>query len=81
MTDPIYQTDALIAEDIEAYLEQHRLPRNPLRLLGYTSVGCFPCTRPTGSGEDARAGRWWRLAAKTECGLHDPFASDRTGEG
>ena len=24
MSDPIYRTDALIADDIEAYLEQHQ---------------------------------------------------------
>jgi phosphoadenosine phosphosulfate reductase len=42
---------------------------NPLMQLGYTSVGCAPCTRAPGPGEDARAGRW-AGRAKTECGIH-----------
>ena len=37
MTDPIYQTDALIAEDIEAYLEQHQ-KKSMLRFITCGSV-------------------------------------------
>lgn len=37
MTDPIYQTDALIAEDIEAYLEQHQ-NKSMLRFITCGSV-------------------------------------------
>jgi phosphoadenosine phosphosulfate reductase len=36
---------------------------------GYTSIGCWPCTRAVLAGEDERAGRWSGFA-KTECGLH-----------
>jgi phosphoadenosine phosphosulfate reductase len=36
---------------------------------GYASIGCVPCTRAIGAGEDLRAGRWPGLG-KTECGLH-----------
>ena len=59
------------ADDIQAYFAQHDLPRHPLVAQGYPSIGCSPCTRPVGEGEDARAGRWsgWD---KTECGIHKP---------
>jgi phosphoadenosine phosphosulfate reductase len=36
---------------------------------GYASIGCYPCTRAVGAGEDERAGRW-DGAGKTECGIH-----------
>ena len=45
------------------------IPYNPLHDQGYPSVGCWPCTRPIGIGEDERAGRW-SGTVKTECGLH-----------
>jgi phosphoadenosine phosphosulfate reductase len=48
--------------------EQH-VPYNPLHDEGYTSIGCWPCTRAVQIGEDERAGRWSGFA-KTECGLH-----------
>lgn len=47
------------------------LPRHPLEAAGYRSIGCWPCTRPVGPDEPARAGRW-AGAAKTECGIHLP---------
>ena len=56
-------------EDVTDYAETHEVLLNPLRQLGYTSIGCEPCTRPTADGEDPRAGRW-AGTAKTECGLH-----------
>jgi phosphoadenosine phosphosulfate reductase len=55
--------------DVEGYVAEHRVPVNPLRELGFASIGCAPCTRPVGPGEDARAGRWAGLG-KTECGIH-----------
>ena len=42
---------------------------NPLLYQGYTSIGCWPQTRPVGEGEGERSGRWSGLE-KTECGLH-----------
>lgn len=45
------------------------VPYNPLHDQGYTSIGCWPCTRAVAFGEDERAGRW-SGSAKTECGLH-----------
>ena len=47
----------------------HQLRENPFVAYGYLSIGCFPCTRPVRSGEDARAGRW-SGRQKTECGIH-----------
>ena len=59
------------AERVSAYIAEHDLPRHPLVERGYPSIGCSPCTRPVGEGEDARAGRWsgWD---KVECGIHKP---------
>ena len=57
--------------DLDAYFEEHDLPRHPLEALGYPSVGCSPCTSTVLPGEDARAGRW-RGWDKTECGIHSP---------
>ncbi|HXW41062.1 MAG TPA: phosphoadenylyl-sulfate reductase [Xanthobacteraceae bacterium] len=45
------------------------LPRHPLQALGFSSVGCVPCTHRPAAGEDARAGRWSGLA-RSECGIH-----------
>jgi phosphoadenosine phosphosulfate reductase len=56
-------------EQVEAYVAEHGVLVNPLRELGFTSIGCAPCTRPVAEGEDPRAGRW-AGSAKTECGLH-----------
>lgn len=55
--------------DVEAYAQRYGVLMNPLRQLGYPSIGCAPCTRPVAEGEDPRAGRW-AGTAKTECGLH-----------
>lgn len=54
---------------VEEYLAAHEVPSHPLLERGYTSIGCWPCTRPTVAGEPERAGRW-SGTAKTECGLH-----------
>jgi phosphoadenosine phosphosulfate reductase len=51
------------------YALRHGLTVNPLLNDGYPSIGCEPCTRRVGAGEDARAGRWSGVD-KTECGLH-----------
>ncbi|AEE46243.1 phosphoadenylyl-sulfate reductase [Cellulomonas fimi] len=56
-------------DDLEAYVAEHHVVLNPLRQIGYTSIGCAPCTRATAPGEDPRAGRW-SGTSKTECGLH-----------
>jgi phosphoadenosine phosphosulfate reductase len=56
-------------EQVAAYVAEHHVLVNPLRQIGYTSIGCAPCTRPVATGEDPRSGRWAGLA-KTECGIH-----------
>lgn len=56
-------------EDTAAYFRTHDLPAHPLQAQGYPSIGCAPCTRAVGSGEDPRAGRW-AGQEKTECGIH-----------
>lgn len=54
---------------VARYLIAHDVPHHPLLDQGYTSIGCWPCTRRTQPGEDERAGRWSETT-KTECGLH-----------
>lgn len=58
-------------DDLEAYFEEHDLPRHPLETQGYLSIGCEPCTSKVLPGEDPRAGRW-RGWDKVECGIHTP---------
>jgi phosphoadenosine phosphosulfate reductase len=53
------------------YIREHRVPYHSLYDLGYTSIGCAPCTRATQPGEDERAGRWWWESGESkECGMH-----------
>ncbi len=56
---------------IVQYLKSHNLPRHPLGLKGYVSIGCEPCTKKVSTDEldSERDGRWSGLN-KTECGLH-----------
>ena len=62
-------------DQIDAYVEQHAVPTNPLHKRGYPSIGCEPCTRAIKPGEPERAGRWWwENDEKRECGLHVPEA-------
>jgi phosphoadenosine phosphosulfate reductase len=56
-------------QHVEDYAAQHGLPDHPLADRDYTSIGCWPCTRASSSGEDGRSGRWVG-SEKTECGLH-----------
>jgi phosphoadenosine phosphosulfate reductase len=51
------------------FIAKHDVPYNPLHDAGYPSIGCWPCTRAVGEGEDERAGRWSGTQEK-ECGLH-----------
>ncbi len=56
-------------KDIWKLITTENIPYNPLHDQGYTSIGCWPCTRAVMFGEDERAGRW-SGSAKKECGLH-----------
>ena len=58
---------------VEEYIEEHKVPTNPLHRKNYPSIGCAPCTRAIQEGEDIRAGRWWwENPDHKECGLHRP---------
>lgn len=53
------------------YVRSHGVPYNKLHDNGFPSIGCQPCTRAVGAGEDIRAGRWWwENPEQRECGLH-----------
>ncbi len=54
---------------IDACIADYAIMENPLKDLGYRSIGCEPCTRPVDEHEDDRAGRW-QGRTKVECGLH-----------
>jgi phosphoadenosine phosphosulfate reductase len=56
-------------KDVWAFVYKNEVPYNKLHDQSYPSIGCWPCTRPVGEGEDERAGRW-SGTAKKECGLH-----------
>ena len=58
-------------EEVWDYVRANDVPTHPLYERGYTSIGCAPCTRAIGPGEEARAGRWWwESNAPKECGIH-----------
>lgn len=58
-------------EDVWNYINENNIPYNKLHDKGFPSIGCQPCTRAVGPGEDIRAGRWWwELPEQKECGLH-----------
>jgi phosphoadenosine phosphosulfate reductase len=57
-------------EQILRFIEENKIPYNPLHDKGFISIGCAPCTRAIHPGEDPRAGRWWWEESKKECGLH-----------
>ncbi|MGD9719997.1 MAG: phosphoadenylyl-sulfate reductase [Pirellulales bacterium] len=56
-------------KDVWKLITEQKIPYNPLHDQGFTSIGCWPCTRAVMFGEDERAGRW-SGTAKKECGLH-----------
>ena len=58
-------------EEVWDYVRANDVPTHPLYERGYTSIGCAPCTRAIGPGEEVRAGRWWwESNAPKECGIH-----------
>jgi phosphoadenosine phosphosulfate reductase len=59
------------SQQVWDYIRAFEVPYNELHDRGFTSIGCEPCTRPTGPGQHEREGRWWwEEATKKECGLH-----------
>jgi phosphoadenosine phosphosulfate reductase len=59
-------------EEVWDYVRANNVPYHPLYDQGYQSIGCRPCTRPVGEGENSRSGRWWweSAGAPKECGMH-----------
>ncbi len=56
-------------EALDACIDKYGIMHNPLRDVGYRSIGCSPCTRPVVDGGSDRDGRW-QGRTKIECGLH-----------
>jgi len=56
------------ARDVWKYAKDHDIPLLPLYDLGYTSIGCEPCTTPPVDPDNPRSGRW--AGQKLECGIH-----------
>jgi phosphoadenosine phosphosulfate reductase len=59
---------AWTTRDVWMYAKTHDIPRLPLYELGYTSIGCEPCTSLPGDPTNERSGRWG--GKKLECGIH-----------
>lgn len=76
---PVVETDGprlkfnplarLTRAELDLTFAAARLPPHPLAALGFSSVGCVPCTHRPPPGGNPRDGRWSGLA-KTECGIH-----------
>jgi phosphoadenosine phosphosulfate reductase len=54
--------------DVWKYAKEHDIPLLPLYQLGYTSIGCEPCTELPPDPDNPRSGRWH--GQKLECGIH-----------
>jgi phosphoadenosine phosphosulfate reductase len=54
--------------DVWQYADRRQIPLLPLYDLGYTSIGCEPCTALPFDPNDPRSGRW--SGRKLECGIH-----------
>jgi phosphoadenosine phosphosulfate reductase len=59
---------AWTARDVWTYAKEHDIPLLPLYELGYTSIGCEPCTELPPDPNNPRSGRWH--GEKLECGIH-----------
>jgi phosphoadenosine phosphosulfate reductase len=59
---------AWTAKDVWTYAKDHDIPLLPLYELGYTSIGCEPCTALPSDPSNPRSGRW--QGQKLECGIH-----------
>jgi phosphoadenosine phosphosulfate reductase len=55
-------------KDVWQYAKANGIPLLRLYDLGYTSIGCEPCTSLPLDAADPRSGRWG--GAKRECGIH-----------
>ena len=59
-------------EQVAAYVAEHGILVNPLRQIGYTSIGCAPCTRPVAGGRRPPIGPVGRAG---EVRVRDPLMS------
>jgi len=59
---------AWTAKDVWTYAKDHDIPLLPLYELGYSSIGCEPCTTVPFDPDNPRSGRW--QGQKLECGIH-----------
>jgi phosphoadenosine phosphosulfate reductase len=55
-------------KDVWAYAKRHDIPLLPLYEIGYSSIGCEPCTMLPPDPLNPRSGRW--EGKKLECGIH-----------
>jgi len=55
-------------KDVWQYAKAHDIPLLPLYELGYSSIGCEPCTSLPLDPSNPRSGRW--QGQKLECGIH-----------
>jgi phosphoadenosine phosphosulfate reductase len=55
-------------KDVWEYAKRHDIPLLPLYELGYSSIGCEPCTSLPLDPANPRSGRW--QGQKLECGIH-----------
>jgi phosphoadenosine phosphosulfate reductase len=68
-------------QQVKDHIKEKNIPYNTLHDKGFVSIGCAPCTRAIGEGEDFRAGRWWwEDASKKECGLHNVSETFKVSE-
>ena len=56
------------------YIKEYDLPKHPMDAVGYSSIGCEPCTRKPSLEMMEREARWYGMN-KTECGLHTELVS------
>ena len=66
--DRVAPIAAWTARDVWKYAKDREIPLMPLYEVGYTSIGCEPCTSVPFDPENPRSGRW--QGQKLECGIH-----------
>jgi len=67
----VHPLAAMPREALDRYLAEHPdVVVNPLHLMGFPTIGCFPCTTPVRPDEPERAGRWRHLAGVEYCGIN-----------
>lgn len=67
----VHPLAALPREALDRYLAEHPdVALNPLHLMGFPTIGCFPCSTPVRPDEPERAGRWRHLAGVEYCGIN-----------